>query len=1428
MEETWRRRNLRCLIPHLLFFLMCLRPSSSGDQPQDAQVAESTFGNCTEKIFLPSPYVTWIGFHSITLSWTALNCTDVVYIPQWTGPTLSGVWTHKENVTEPTYTVEDLQPFTLYKFRIWAMISETYTVSPESQFYRTEPFGVPTSPVIESVESDSGVCVDVSWSPPENPRGSIVGYNLNLTSHAHILTLTMAGNVFFTTFYPTLHNTTYRISIAAVNREGQGVAAEANVTTPPQLEQNSVRWVFASRMNSLRKLQEEADLFTAAECLSDRLIMENITGVAVYHNSNLVYFSEGTRIWEKGAGNITDHSNLKLVHSDHAKITALTVDWLYRKLYYVSDGKVRYCKLDDCSHPVDFNLTLDSAPTRIIADPYNGWLFLLLHDGIHRISLPEVSDHTDNLTLVVKTDSVHDFVVSFPNRRLVFYDKGKRTLSAVSLDGLLPVSLYSKINFNVQSVAYEVGLLMLTDGHAVYKQTGNGQVAIFTEFSMDCDIFLSSYGGFGNVRFFGPSSQPYPVPRKPRDLQVLFGSDKATLRWNKPEIQNGSSLSAWQNWTYSVKCSLNGLVISEISHTDATYTTVPDLQSCQSYVLSVWAVSPGGSSHTVMFQGTTLQPEEDPPYIAGATAAEGIWRQQLDSFIFLEMLASSVKDVKDMDWYNNTIFWTNSSGHISWMDVADRSSAPEVLLVSPNMEAHAIAFDWLGQSLYWSCNTNMICRGRLSSPEAEIFLNVNQKINSILIDSPNAAIYWSTETTLEVCRLDGEKCDLLEKLSVFSGTKIAGITADWSESSLYWLVEDGSFLHLYRAHISNKTVHHVLKWSSSTVLNQQLAFYGGRLVWLDVDGKLRIQELNQTASVVMSPSNTLTAFTLLQRTLKPLPDGFVSAPTVIPSAVSKSSIHLKLNELVVKIIWDPSSTEFGTVFYCVELNVYKKQTEKIHSGSHCPLHNRVSEPFKQINEFKPNTKINITITPYTYWGRGDSTFQTLLIPSEDSATETNAEITLSVVISLLIVIIIVIGVIIYFRRRRKKAPETDMETDLATQGSKLEEIRELVGLGNACYAVSALPIHKEIESLPAFPRECLKLQRLLGSGAFGEVYEGVTITEHNASGMPETRVAVKTLQKGASHQEKVDFLKEARLMSQFNHPNILCLLGVCVLNEPHYLILELMEGGDLRSYLRGARATSKNEQLLTLTDLLDISVDVAKGCAYLERLHFVHRDLAARNCLVSGKAYTDPNRVVKIGDFGLARDVYKNDYYRKRGEGLLPVRWMPPESLTDGVFNKYSDVWAFGVLLWETVTLGKQPYPAFSNQEVLHHVNAGGRLTAPAECSQSLYNVMLSCWKKEPRERPSFRSLLWTLEQLRETETSSQDGKTGRVNPAYQEDENEEISRGVDTDEGLGSGLTHVISNEGLNYLMYHADDLGDTNSSSSSRTESSSHTEDR
>ena len=201
---------------------------------------------------------------------------------------------------------------------------------------------------------------------------------------------------------------------------------------------------------------------------------------------------------------------------------------------------------------------------------------------------------------------------------------------------------------------------------------------------------------------------------------------------------------------------------------------------------------------------------------------------------------------------------------------------------------------------------------------------------------------------------------------------------------------------------------------------------------------------------------------------------------------------------------------------------------------------------------------------------------------------------------------------------------------------------------------------------------------------------------HSEDGVA-SKIAVKTLRKGATENEKIEFLKEAKLMWNFKHDHILNLIAICLDNDPNFLILELMEAGDLLSYLRANRPNALT-QGVTLTELIQMCLDVAKGCEYLEQLHFVHRDIAARNCLVSS---LDPDkRRIKIGDFGLARDIYKNDYYKKEGEGLLPVRWMSPESLSDGVFSCQSDVWSFGVLLWEILTMGAKPYPTMSNWEV--------------------------------------------------------------------------------------------------------------------------------
>ncbi|KFQ02192.1 Proto-oncogene tyrosine-protein kinase ROS, partial [Leptosomus discolor] len=431
-----------------------------------------------------------------------------------------------------------------------------------------------------------------------------------------------------------------------------------------------------------------------------------------------------------------------------------------------------------------------------------------------------------------------------------------------------------------------------------------------------------------------------------------------------------------------------------------------------------------------------------------------------------------------------------------------------------------------------------------------------------------------------------------------------------------------------------------------------------------------------------------------------------------------------------------------------------------------------------------------------------------IILGEDTMISPDTIIAIAAVIGVVVLGLTVVMLFgfVWHQRWKSRKQALPGQVVFIKEDKELAQLRwtaETVGLANACYAVSTLPSQAEIESLPAFPRHKLNLHKLLGSGAFGEVYEG-TAVDILVDGSGESKVAVKTLKKGATDREKSEFLKEAHLMSKFDHPHILKLLGVCLLNEPQYLILELMEGGDLLIYLRGARKQQLQSPLLTVIDLLDICLDICKGCVYLEKMHFIHRDLAARNCLVSEKEYESSSRVVKIGDFGLARDIYKSDYYRKRGEGLLPVRWMAPESLIDGVFTNRSDVWAFGVLMWEILTLGQQPYPGFSNTEVLHYVRSGGRLESPNNCPDDLCDLMVRCWAQEPHNRPTFSYIQDKLQEIRHSPLSviryleDKETATGVINQAFEDSD----VPCADSDSILSAMLMETRNQEGLNYLV--------------------------
>ncbi|XP_026575957.1 high affinity nerve growth factor receptor isoform X1 [Pseudonaja textilis] len=269
----------------------------------------------------------------------------------------------------------------------------------------------------------------------------------------------------------------------------------------------------------------------------------------------------------------------------------------------------------------------------------------------------------------------------------------------------------------------------------------------------------------------------------------------------------------------------------------------------------------------------------------------------------------------------------------------------------------------------------------------------------------------------------------------------------------------------------------------------------------------------------------------------------------------------------------------------------------------------------------------------------------------------------------------------------------------------------------------------------------------LGEGAFGKVFLAEC---HNLSLTQEKMlVAVKTL-KEATESARLDFQREAELLTVLQHEHIVKFYGVCTDGEPLIMLFEYMKHGDLNRFLRSHGPDAKmldsgngpSFGQLTLSEMLQIATQIASGMVYLACQHFVHRDLATRNCLVGH------GLVVKIGDFGMSRDVYSTDYYRVGGRTMLPIRWMPPESILYRKFTTESDIWSFGVVLWEIFTYGKQPWYQLSNTEAIECITQGRELERPRTCPSEVYAIMQSCWQREPQQRQRMKHLHSRLQAM--------------------------------------------------------------------------------
>ncbi|XP_028677298.1 tyrosine-protein kinase receptor TYRO3 isoform X1 [Erpetoichthys calabaricus] len=379
----------------------------------------------------------------------------------------------------------------------------------------------------------------------------------------------------------------------------------------------------------------------------------------------------------------------------------------------------------------------------------------------------------------------------------------------------------------------------------------------------------------------------------------------------------------------------------------------------------------------------------------------------------------------------------------------------------------------------------------------------------------------------------------------------------------------------------------------------------------------------------------------------------------------------------------------------------------------------------------------------------------VLVPAEKSAMSLNQRSHLWVVIFFGIFIIFsFLGLLIalFLRQRRKEmlfggifGPDTpDAQLTVSYTAARSFNRR---GPEHSEITLDSLGISEELKKKlqdVLISESQLNLGHLLGKGEFSSVREAYLKMQDGSV----KKVAVKVLKADVSCSSDIEqCLREAAYMKEFHHPNVLKLIGISLHRHGQQrlpvpmVILPFMKHGDLHTFLLMSRL-GDNPFTLSLQTLLQFTLDVARGMEYLSLRKFIHRDLAARNCMLS------KDMRVCVADFGLSKKIYSGDYYRQGSASKLPVKWIALESLADNIYTTQSDVWAFGVTVWEIMTLGQTPYPGVENSEVYEYLIKGNRLKQPPDCPDEIYRTMCRCWNTNPKERPGFDQLILELEAV--------------------------------------------------------------------------------
>ncbi|XP_066905252.1 ephrin type-B receptor 1-B isoform X3 [Halyomorpha halys] len=489
---------------------------------------------------------------------------------------------------------------------------------------------------------------------------------------------------------------------------------------------------------------------------------------------------------------------------------------------------------------------------------------------------------------------------------------------------------------------------------------------------------------------------------------------------------------------------------------------------------------------------------------------------------------------------------------------------------------------------------------------------------------------------------------------------------------------------------------------------------------------------------------------------------FVEITVTTEASVTSAMVHnvrvtaVKASE--VSLAWDPPISpdpDSEVLVETYEVRCFSKQDKEDMNATS----KLTKEPKATVTALKQRTEYVFQVRAKTNHGWGEfsqpvtkTTGQVLGTPYIVDEDNMQVRIIAGATVAVVVLLVIIIIMTVFFLRSRgndecnKKQP-SDCDTLEYRNGEGLvvtymtTPLFTQVGSTASRTYIDPHTYEDPNQAVKEFAREIdasyITIEAIIGGGEFGDVCRGKL--KLPPDGRSEIDVAIKTLKPGSADKARNDFLTEASIMGQFEHPNVIFLQGVVTKSNPVMIITEYMENGSLDTFLRA------NDGKFQIVQLVGMLRGIASGMQYLSEMNYVHRDLAARNVLVNAQL------VCKIADFGLSREIESTTegaYTTRVKGGKIPVRWTAPEAIAFRKFTSASDVWSFGIVCWEVMSYGERPYWNWSNQDVIKSIEKGYRLPAPMDCPEAIYQLMLDNWQKERTHRPTFGSIVKTLDKL--------------------------------------------------------------------------------